>query len=66
MIRLTTARRRVLIAHLPELANVAAGSLLFGQFLSERPYSLALALGGVVVWLLLIVAAFALAEGERK
>ncbi len=66
MIRLTTARRRVLIAHLPELANVAAGSLLFGQFLSERPYSLALALGGVVVWLLLIVAVFALAEGERK
>lgn len=66
MIRLTTARRRVLIAHLPELANVAAGSLLFGQFLSERPYSLALALGGVVVWLLLIVAVFALVEGERK
>ena len=66
MIRLTTARRRVLIAHVPELANVGAGSLLFGQFLNERPYSLALALGGVVLWFLLIGVVLVLAEGERK
>ena len=56
----------MLIAHVPELANVGAGSLLFGQFLSERPYSLTLALSGVVVWFLPIGVVFALAEGERK
>lgn len=37
MIGLQPAQRRVLVAHLPELANVGAGSLLFGQFLSDRP-----------------------------
>ncbi|MBI2185735.1 MAG: hypothetical protein HYU37_01285 [Acidobacteria bacterium] len=59
------AQRRVLVAHLPELANVAAGSLLFGQFLTERPYSLLLALVGVVVWTILIGWVFVLAAGER-
>jgi len=44
MIRLHPGQRRVLVSHLPELANVAAGSLLFGQFLSERSYSPGLAL----------------------
>lgn len=66
MIRLTNAQRRVLIAHVPELANVGAGSLLFGQFLSDRPYSLTLALVGVVLWLVLIGIVSVLAEGEQK
>ncbi len=66
MIRLTNGQRRVLIAHVPELANVGAGSLLFGQFLSDRPYSLALATGGVVLWSLLIGAVFVLVEREQK
>jgi len=66
MIRLTNAQRRVLIAHLPELANVGAGSLLFGQFLSDRPYSLALAAVGIASWSVLIGFVFVLAEGEQK
>ena len=65
MIRLTNPRRRVLIAHLPELANVAVGSLLFGQFLSDRPYSLALAAVGIASWSVLIVVVFVIAEGEQ-
>jgi hypothetical protein len=32
-----------LIDRLPELANFAVGSLFFGQFLGERPFSLLLA-----------------------
>lgn len=64
MLRLKPAQRRVLVAHLPELANVGAGSLLFGQFLSERPYSIALAVLGVVAWWILIGAVFLLAAGE--
>ena len=66
MIRLRSAQRRVLIAHLPELANVAVGSLLFGQFLSDRPYSLPLAAVGVASWALLIVVVFVIAEDEHK
>ena len=64
MLRLKPAQRRVLVAHLPELANVGAGWLLFGQFLSERPYSIALAVPGVVAWWILIGAVFLLAAGE--
>lgn len=66
MIRLTNAQRRVLIAHVPELANVGAGSLLFGQFLSDRPYSMALATAGVALWAVLIGAVFVLVEREQK
>jgi hypothetical protein len=64
MLRLKSAQRRVFVAHLPELANVGAGSLLFGQFLSDRPYSIALALVGVVAWSMLIGVVFLLASGE--
>ena len=64
MLRLKLAQRRVLVAHLPELANVGAGSLLFGQFLSDRPYSLPLAAVGVAAWAMLIAIVFVLAVGE--
>ena len=54
----------MLVAHLPELANVGAGSLLFGQFLSDRPYSVALSIMGVLEWSILIGVVFVLAAGE--
>jgi hypothetical protein len=54
MIRLKAAYRSILIAHVPELASVAAGSLLFGQFLTDQPYSLVLAVVGVAMWCVLI------------
>jgi predicted RND superfamily exporter protein len=47
------------------LANFAAGSLLFGQFLSERPYSPAVALIGLATWIVLFGAAFFFAAGEE-
>ena len=46
MVGLRPVHRRVLVAHLPELANIAIGALLFGQFLSDRPYSVFLAVVG--------------------
>jgi len=51
MLRLKPGQRRVLVERLPELANFAVGSLLFGQFLSDRPFSWWLALGGLTMWL---------------
>jgi hypothetical protein len=58
MIRLKPAHRRILIAHVPELANIGAGSLLFGQFLTDRPYSLVVAGVGIAAWLVLIGVTF--------
>ena len=50
MVRLSTRRRAVLVEKLPDIANVAVGALVFGQFLGDRPYSPALALYGVGIW----------------
>jgi hypothetical protein len=63
MVRLTSAQRRLLVAHIPPLANLAAGSLLFGQFLSDRPYSLGIAALGFATWVVLFGIAFAFAAG---
>jgi hypothetical protein len=64
VLRSTSARRRVLVAHLPELANVAAGSLLFGQFLADRTYSVGLAVLDVAAWFGQMGIVFLFADGE--
>jgi len=52
--------------HVPELANFAAGTLLFGQFLTERPWSLTASLVGIVSYAVLMGIALFFAEGERQ
>ena len=64
MVRLKPGQRRLLVAHLPSVANLAVGSLLFGQVLSARPYSLGIAASGVALWAVLFGCAFLLAAGE--
>jgi hypothetical protein len=64
MVRLKPGQRRLLVAHIPPLANLAAGSLLFGQFLSERPYSPTVALIGVGTWVVLFGTALFFAAGS--
>jgi hypothetical protein len=41
----------VLIEKMPDVANLAAGSMFLGQFLTERPFSVALAVAGVAGWI---------------
>lgn len=65
MLRLSAQHRRVLIETVPDLANFGAGSLIFGQFLSDRPFCAATALAGVVVWMAMIALVCFLATGER-
>lgn len=55
----------MLIEKLPDAANLALGALVFGQFLSERPYSVGLALIGITVWAALLSGAFLLGGGRR-
>ncbi|HLG58025.1 MAG TPA: hypothetical protein VI485_21950 [Vicinamibacterales bacterium] len=52
------------IDSLPELANFAVGSLLFGQFLGDRPFSWGLAIGSVAVWAALMGLTFFFVAAE--
>ena len=64
MVELTHGQRAVLIDKLPDIANVAAGALVFGQFLSDRAFSLPLAAFGAVLWIVLICCAVVLARRD--
>ena len=50
MLRLSTRQRELLAEKFPDVANVAAAVLFFGQFLGDRPFSLGLAAFGVAAW----------------
>lgn len=65
MLRLRPGQRRVLIDRLPELANFIVGSLFFGQFLIERPFSYALGVTSIALWVALMAATLSLAAGEE-
>ena len=65
MLRLKRTQRTVLVEGLRDAANVAAGALIFGQALSDRDYSLALAALGVCVWLVLLGVAIGFARRDE-
>ena len=50
----------MLIDKLPDAANLALGGLAFGQFLDERPFSVAIAVLGIVTWVAFLGGAFVL------
>ena len=60
MLELNRNQRAVLADKLPDMANVAAGALVFAQFLGERPFSPWLAACGIGLWAFLIACAVAL------
>ena len=65
-LKLTIGQRGLLGDKLADIANVAAGALIFGQSLSERPFSVRLTVTGVLVWAVVMVAALISApEVER-
>lgn len=64
MLELRTKQRAVLVDKLSDAANVAAGALVFGQFLGEHFFSWRVALAGIGVWLVLIGFAIALARKD--
>ena len=66
MLRLRWEQRKLLADHVPELANFAAGSLTFGQFLSDRPYSPGVAGLGFAIYAVLMGLALRLAKEERN
>jgi hypothetical protein len=64
MLKLRRRQRDVLIDKLPDVGNLAAGALVFGQLLGDRPFSLAVAVFGFGLWLLLIASSLYL--GRRR
>jgi hypothetical protein len=64
MLRLSQKRRSLLAEALVDAANVAAGALLFGQFLSNQPLSAVRMVVGLAVWIILVGLAIAFAEEE--
>lgn len=50
MIKLKPRQRGTLIEKIPDLANLAAGALVFGQFLGGQPISPVVALLGIATW----------------
>ena len=62
MVELTCGQRVVLVDKLPDVADVAAGAMVFGQFLSGH-FSWAIALAGLILWAFLFGCAVVLAEG---
>jgi hypothetical protein len=66
MLPLNEEQRSLAADKLSDMANVAAGALVFGQALAERPFSVLLAVAGVVIWLFVSWCSLALAGGARR
>jgi hypothetical protein len=62
MLLLNRAQRTLLAEKLADIGNLAAGALIFGQFLSEHSFSLSLVAFGVATWLMLTSIAVAIAK----
>jgi hypothetical protein len=62
MLRLTPRRRAMLIEKVPDLANLIFASTFLGQFLMDRPFSVGLAIAGLIGWGGFVALAFAVAD----
>jgi hypothetical protein len=65
MVELSPAQRRMLIDKLPDAANLAVGGTVFGQFLSDRPFSVGAAVLGLFAWAALLGIALALGQESK-
>jgi len=66
MLRWKQRQRAVLVGVLPALANLGFAALVFGQALSDRPFTWAMIIAGVVQWVVLVAATIALAGVDES
>ena len=66
MLRWNVGQRQVLVDKLPDAANLVVGALFVGHFLSDRPFSLTLALSGIAAWVALMGLALVVARGDDQ
>jgi hypothetical protein len=65
MLRLSRGQRRVLVDKMPDVAHLAAGALFFGQFLTDRPFSIVIAFTGLALWAVMMVGTLILAAEDQ-
>ena len=67
MVRLTKEQRALLAETLRDIANIAAGAMVFGQFLADTMFSTTVAFGGLTLWVVFVGCLILLAsEGQRS
>ncbi|MGH9253163.1 MAG: hypothetical protein ACRD3C_01195 [Vicinamibacterales bacterium] len=54
----------MLIEKVPDLANLILASTFLGQLLTDRAFSVVLAVAGLVIWAGLAIIAFVVAEND--
>jgi hypothetical protein len=64
MLRLTPKQRAVTVEKLPDLANIAAGFFVFGQFVGEEPTSVWLVTAGITICVTIAGVTLLIAGGE--
>ena len=65
MLRLNRRRRAILVEKLPDIASLVAASTFLGQFLTDQPFSLLLAVLGMASMIALWLVVMWLAEDEQ-
>jgi hypothetical protein len=65
MLRLKREQRALVADKVGDLANLAAAGLVLAQFVSDQPFSLWMALGGVAAWLIVMLAPI-VAKGSQR
>jgi len=65
MLRWKPRQRAILVTALPALANLGFGALVFGQAVSQRPFSAMMLSIGFVQWIILVATAWIIAGGDE-
>ena len=66
MVGFDRSQRRLLAETLRDIANIAAGATVFGQFVAGGPFSLAVAILGGALWVALVGYAVVIAKGSES
>jgi hypothetical protein len=66
MLELNREQRRILTDKLPDVANIAAGALVFGQFFSVQAFSAIGAAAGLSLWVTFLALALFFARETRQ
>lgn len=65
MVRLRQRKRALVAETLRDIANIAAGAMVFGQFLADAMFSASVAFGGMALWFVFVGCAILLATEGR-
>ena len=66
MLRWSQSQRELLAETIRDVANIAAGAMVFGQFLSDAEFSPILTVTGILFWGCLVVLAVRLVEEKMS